>query len=72
MNKKHFTIFRDEKGSIVEMDTSDFAKKYPHYLNKTSEGKTMDTNRQLVLNHGFTLVANEEKAICYNLFKIIQ
>ena len=66
MNRNHFVIWRDINGVLIELPAVQFAKEHPGFLNGNAQ-TPMEINRLLVLNHGFTLIADDEKVICYKL-----
>ena len=67
MNKKHYVVFRDKNGSIKEIPTNDFAKLYPTLFEKKTANNDA-INLQLLRHHNSTIVSDDEKIICYNLF----
>jgi len=66
MNRNHFVICRDINGILIELPTIQFAQENPIFFNGIPQ-TPMEINRLLVLNHGFTLIANNEKVICYKI-----
>lgn len=66
MNRNHYVIFRNAMGILIELPTVEFAQENPNYFNGIPQ-TPMEINRLLVLNHGFTLIANDEKVICYKI-----
>ncbi|MNY37275.1 hypothetical protein D3C86_1718270 [compost metagenome] len=64
---KHYIIDRDKKGLLIELPTLEWAKKNPEYFKDTKYDNTESVNRILVHYHGFTLIANEDKVICFKL-----
>uniref|UniRef100_UPI00404ACAA5 hypothetical protein n=1 Tax=Gelidibacter sp. TaxID=2018083 RepID=UPI00404ACAA5 len=71
MNKKHFVVFRDEKGKLHESTNVEFRKKYTNLFDKKPK-TPVNADQQLVSKHGFTLISDEEKIICFNLFNNIK
>ncbi len=66
MNRNHFVIYRDINGVLIEIPSVLFAAENPNFFNGIPQ-TPMEINRQLVLNHSFTLIADDEKVICYKL-----
>jgi hypothetical protein len=66
MNRNHFVIYRDINGVLSELPTVQFAQENRNFFNGIPQ-TPMEVNRILVLNHGFTLIANDEKVICYKI-----
>jgi len=67
MNRSHRIIYRNQLGIITEIPNLEFAQQNPNYFENGVPTTPMEVNRLLVLNHGFTLIADEEKVICYKL-----
>jgi hypothetical protein len=66
MNRNHFVVYRNTNGVLTELPTVQFAQENPNYFNVIPQ-TPMEISRQLILNHGFTLIANDKKVICYKL-----
>jgi hypothetical protein len=66
MNRNHYVIFRNAMGILIELPSVQFAQENPKYFNVIPQ-TPVEISRLLVLNHGFTLIANNEKVICYKL-----
>lgn len=68
MNRIHLIIYRNSKGIIVEMPIMEFLQIEPQlFLHINISANSNALSRHLVFNHGFTLIANDEKVICFNL-----
>lgn len=68
MNKKHFVVYF-ENGEVKTMTSRDWAKENPNHF-KVFNKKNPTSNQidhYLVENMGFTLIADDEKFICFKL-----
>ncbi|MEZ4802051.1 MAG: hypothetical protein R2797_04705 [Gelidibacter sp.] len=67
-NRKQIIIHYDDNDNLVEMPTLEWAKKNKDYFNGDIPSTPFAIAQHLVYRHGFTLIANDTKVICYKLF----
>lgn len=68
MNRIHLIIYRNDNGIIMEMPIMEFSQIKPElFLNINQNANSNELSRHLVFNHCFTLIANDEKVICFKL-----